>query len=72
MNFFPQLPRNGLYTLLHRRSQGQPPPFDRPTRRRLWAWLLLGAPIAAALTVLETLLRSGATVHLVARRATDP
>jgi 2-polyprenyl-3-methyl-5-hydroxy-6-metoxy-1,4-benzoquinol methylase len=72
MNFFPQLPRNGLYTLLHRRSQGQPPPFDRPTRRRLWAWLLLGAPIAAALTVLETLLRSGATVHLVARRPTDP
>jgi 2-polyprenyl-3-methyl-5-hydroxy-6-metoxy-1,4-benzoquinol methylase len=71
MNFFPRLPRNGLYTLLHQRSQGQPPPFDGPTRRRLWAWLLLSTPIALALTVLETLLRSGATVHLVAHRATD-
>ncbi|MDH3213953.1 MAG: class I SAM-dependent methyltransferase [Myxococcales bacterium] len=66
LNFFPRLQRDGLYRLLHRRSQGQPPPFDRRTRRRLWTWLLLGAPIALALTVLEVLLRSGATVHLVA------
>jgi 2-polyprenyl-3-methyl-5-hydroxy-6-metoxy-1,4-benzoquinol methylase len=71
LNGFPRLPRNGLYTLLHRRTLGQTAPFDRRTRFWLWIWLLLGAPVAIALTGLETLLRSGATVHLVAHRASD-
>jgi len=62
------LPRNGLYTLLHRRSSGQAPPFDAATRRRLWLGLVLLAPPALLLMVMETLLRSGATVHVVARR----
>ncbi len=63
-----RLPRNGLYTLLHRRSRRETPPFDRPTRARLWLWLLLAIPFALLATVLETIARSGATVHVVAKR----
>jgi SAM-dependent methyltransferase len=68
LNFFPNLPRNGLYTLLHRRAPGQPPPFDVRTRLWLWFWLLLGSPLGVAMTVFATALRSAATVHLVAHR----
>ena len=45
-----------------------PPPFDARTRFRLRLWLLLLAPLSLAATALETLLRSGATVHVVAER----
>jgi 2-polyprenyl-3-methyl-5-hydroxy-6-metoxy-1,4-benzoquinol methylase len=62
------LPRNGLYTLLHRRHGGEPP-FDPRTRRRLLARGALLAPLALALSLLEAVARSGATVHVVARRA---
>ncbi|MEE8509171.1 MAG: class I SAM-dependent methyltransferase, partial [Myxococcota bacterium] len=68
LNFFPGLPRNGLYTLLHRRSRAESPPFGPGVRRWLWFLLLLGAPISLALTFFETAVRSGATVHLVARK----
>jgi len=68
LNFFPRLPRNGLYTLLHRRAPSQPPPFDERTRRWLWFWLLVGSPLAVAMTICETMLRSAATVHVVAHR----
>lgn len=61
------LPRNGLYTLLYHREAGSPP-FDAATRRRLWAGLVLGALPALAATLVETALRSGATVHVVAER----
>jgi len=62
------LPRNGLYTLLHRRPPGEPPPFDARMRRRLVTAGLLRLPLAVLLSVAETLLRTGATVHVVARR----
>jgi SAM-dependent methyltransferase len=62
------LPRNGLYTLLYRRAAGAPPPFDPRTQRALWTGLALGAVPALAATAVETLLRSGGTVHVVARR----
>jgi 2-polyprenyl-3-methyl-5-hydroxy-6-metoxy-1,4-benzoquinol methylase len=62
------LPRNGLYVLLHRRGGREGPPYDARTRLWLWLGLLVGAPLSAGLTVAETLLRSGATVHVVARR----
>ncbi|CAG0971212.1 putative S-adenosylmethionine-dependent methyltransferase/MSMEI_2290 [Myxococcaceae bacterium] len=62
------LPRNGLYTLLHERHPGDPPPFDARTRRRLVLRGLALAPLALATTVAETLWRSGATIHVVARR----
>jgi 2-polyprenyl-3-methyl-5-hydroxy-6-metoxy-1,4-benzoquinol methylase len=62
------LPRNGLYTLLHRRPPGEPPPFDSRMRRRLVTAALVRLPLAAVLSVAEALLRTGATVHVVARR----
>ena len=63
------LPRNGLYALLHRHGPGaQGPAFDRATRLRLWAALVLLSPFALAAALVETWLRSGATVHLVATR----
>ena len=68
LNRFGGLPRNGVYTLLHRRSAGATPPFDARTRFWLWLWLVLGTPLALLATLLETLFRSGATVHLVARK----
>ena len=68
LNRFGGLPRNGVYTLLHRRSAGAAPPFDARARFWLWFWLVLGTPLALLATLLETLFRSGATVHLVARK----
>ena len=60
------LPRNGLYTLLYRRSPGDRPPFDARTRRRLLAGFALGAAPALAATLVETALRRGGAVHVVA------
>jgi 2-polyprenyl-3-methyl-5-hydroxy-6-metoxy-1,4-benzoquinol methylase len=71
LNRFGSLPRNGLYTLLHHRSQREAPPFDARTRLRLWFWLVLGIPPSLLATLVETLFRSGATVHLVARKRED-
>ncbi|MGH0031853.1 MAG: methyltransferase domain-containing protein [Myxococcota bacterium] len=62
------LPRNGLYVLLHRRASREAPPYDLRTRCLLWLGLVLAAPLAAVATVVETLLRDGATVHVVAVR----
>ncbi|MDJ0864601.1 MAG: class I SAM-dependent methyltransferase [Myxococcota bacterium] len=67
-NMRPDLPRNGLYTLLYRRTSGEPQPFDARTRRRMLAGLVLGALPALALSVAAALLRSGATVHVVATK----
>ena len=62
------LPRNGLYTLLHERKGGSPPVFDRTMRIRLLLLGLLAAPLALAASIVAALLRSGATVHVVARK----
>lgn len=68
LNRRPGLPRNGLYTLLYRRSAGERAPFPPRIRRALWAGLLLGAGPALALTFAEAAGRAGATIHLVARK----
>ena len=68
LNRFGSLPRNGLYTMLHRRSIDEPAPFDATTRAWLWFWLIAGTPIALAATLGETVLRSGGSVHIVATR----
>ena len=60
------LPRNGLYTLLYRRSPGEALPFDARTRRRLMLGFVLGAAPAFAATLVETVARKGGTVHVVA------
>jgi len=62
------LPRNGLYRLLHERSPQGAPHFDAWTRLRLFAALVLLSPPALVASCIETWLRTGATVHLVARR----
>jgi SAM-dependent methyltransferase len=62
------LPRNGLYALLHRPGTDAGPPAPAGLRLRLLLWLVLLAPLAAVLTLLESGLRQGATVHVVARR----
>ncbi len=64
LNRFTRLPRNGLYELLQRR----PTQFAAGVRARLWLGFALALPLALGLTLLETALRSGATVHLLARR----
>ena len=61
-------PRNALYTLLHRRRAGTPPPFAGSTRVVLRLLLVLLAPPALAASLLGAALRCGATVHVVARR----
>jgi len=68
LNRFHSLPRNGLYTMLHRRSVDEPAPFDATTRAWLWFWLIIGTPFALAATIYETAIRSGGSVHLVATR----
>ncbi len=72
LNGLDVFPRNALYTLLHQRQQGAKPPFSAGTRSWLVAWLVLTTPAALAATLAATLLRSGATVHLVARRREPP
>jgi 2-polyprenyl-3-methyl-5-hydroxy-6-metoxy-1,4-benzoquinol methylase len=69
LNRVSALPRNGLYTLLHQRAPGGAAPFDAATRICLMLGLALLAPFALAASALEAVLRSGATIHLVARRA---
>lgn len=67
-----RLPPNALYQLLHQRAPGSPAPFDAATRGRLLAALALLAPPALVAALLEAWLRTGATVHLVARREPGP
>ena len=67
LNRFDRLPRNGLYTLLHRRDPGNPPPYDRLTRFLFrFAWVC-GMPAALAMSIAAAAARSGATVQVVAR-----
>ena len=63
-----RLPRNGLYALLYQRNPDEPSPFDPATRFWLRFWLVVGAPFALLASAVAAGLRSGATVHLVARR----
>jgi SAM-dependent methyltransferase len=72
LNRSPRLPRNGLYALLHGRAAGGAVPFDAATRARLWLWFVLASPLAVALSVAAALARSGATVHVTARRPAGP
>jgi len=68
LNRSPRLPRNGLYVLLHGRQGPGPAPYDAKTRRRLRLAYWLGMPAGLALSIGSALLRSGATVHVVAGR----
>lgn len=65
-------PRNALYTLLHRRENSCAAPFSLGTRTLLRAAYLLGMPAALVLSVIEALARSGATMHVIARKNVEP
>jgi SAM-dependent methyltransferase len=71
LNRFSKLPSGALYTLLHQRGRSTRTPFDRKTRLAMWIVLLVSIPPAILLSILEALLRTGATVHVVARRRRD-
>ena len=68
LNRCTSLPRSGLYTLLQRRGPSSDSPFASRTRWTLLSCLVIGAPLALLASLMATLARSGATVHLVARR----
>ena len=68
LNRWTELPRNGLYVLLHRQGDAEPP-YSKSTRRRLRLAYALGIPIGLALSALAALLRTGATIHVTARAA---
>lgn len=67
LNRWTKLPRNGLYVMLHERALNEPAPYDRATRWKLQLCYALGAPLAILASEIDTLLRTGATVHVVAR-----
>ena len=69
LNRRPSLLRNGLYVMLQSRSDQQVKLFSRRTRVMLRLAYWLGMPVALVFSVLATLCRSGATVHVVAKTA---
>jgi SAM-dependent methyltransferase len=72
LNRIPGLPRNGLYTLLHRRGRDEVPAHGASQRALLWLSSILLVPFAVAATAVETLVRNGATIHVVAFRSPKP
>lgn len=62
------LPRNGVYVVLHRRPPGTPAPYSPAVRLALRTLYWCLAPLALALSIVAAIFRSGATVHVVARR----
>ena len=67
-NKLPWLPRNGLYAMLHHRRSRGAVPFGMRTRLQLWLCFAVLAGPAVLLSVLAAILRSGATIHIVARK----
>lgn len=66
LNQFGGLPRNGLYELLHQAAPGVPSRFT-PTQRLLFLTAyVLGMPFGLVMSVIDSCLRQGATIHLVA------
>jgi hypothetical protein len=72
LNHCYRLPSNGLYPLLHHRARGTRAPFELKTRLAMWTLLVLSTPAAIPISIAAALLRTGATVHLVALRKPDP
>jgi SAM-dependent methyltransferase len=70
LNCIPRLPRNGLYSLLKRRSGGSPV-CGFWKRFMLLSAYWLGMPVACVQSVVDSLLGSGASVCVVARSRVD-
>jgi len=71
LNRYTDQPMGGLYTLLHRGEGGRTVPFSLGSRLAMWMALVFGAPVAVALSVIASWLKTGATVHIVAVRRAD-
>jgi SAM-dependent methyltransferase len=70
LNCVPELPRNGLYSLLKRRDD-RSPVSDRMGRLVLYLAYWLGMPAACVQSVVDALLRKGASVCVEARSRVD-
>ncbi len=70
LNCVPELPRNGLYSLLKRRS-GASPVCDRGSRFVLWTAYWLGMPAALVQSTVDAVFRTGASVSFEARSRVD-
>jgi SAM-dependent methyltransferase len=70
LNCVPQLPRNGLYSLLKRRGD-QSPACEKRLRLALLTAYWLGMPLACVQSVVDALLGTGASICLVARSLAD-
>jgi len=62
------LPRNGLYSMLHRIELHRRKPFSLSTRLQLWLCFWLLSFPALSISIIAAMLRSGATVHIVGRK----
>tara|TARA_R110002095_G_scaffold215072_2_gene208415 strand:- start:1911 stop:2969 length:1059 start_codon:yes stop_codon:yes gene_type:complete len=70
LNLIPWLPRNGLYSLLHRhgKQSSLATLFSRWMRIQMYALFVLLAPLGLLLSVAAALFRRGATIHVVFKR----
>ncbi len=71
LNRLSWLPRNGLYTILHCRSDKSrtaPQELTWQKRVQLWCLFLLLTPMALFLSIVSAICKSGATIHVVAQR----
>ena len=71
LNRIGRKPPASLYALLHRRAESGVLPFSAVERLVMWAFLVATAPIAIALSVVASWLRTGATIHIAAIRRTE-
>jgi SAM-dependent methyltransferase len=62
------IPRNSLYTMLQRGNGAESRALPASTRRKLRLAYYLGMPVALGISLVMAALRSGATVHIVAKK----
>ena len=65
-NRIPNMPRNGLYSLLKRQAESKNGMFDSSVLWKLQLGKWLGMPLGAAVSIFAALVRSGASVSIVA------
>lgn len=68
LNRYTRLPPNSLYGVMHRSDDAASFNVGGIARLILWLLLALTAPLTIAMSVLAALLKTGATVHIVAIR----
>ena len=66
------VPRNSLYTLLHRGQAAEDNELPAGQRRLLRAAYMLGLPVTGAVSLAEAMFRSGGTIAVTAELGTPP